>query len=58
MPITVLAGGDFWFCERFGSKQAAIDEILQSLADWPVEASSEWSTAGRVPNQGAAFLHL
>ena len=33
MPITVLAGGDFWFCGSFGSKQAAIDEILQQLAD-------------------------
>ena len=33
MPITVLVGGDFWFCEQFGSKQAAIDEILQQLAD-------------------------
>ena len=58
MPITVFAGGDFWFCGSFGSKQAAIDEILQSLAAWPVEASSEWSINGRVLNQGAAFLHL
>ena len=33
MPITVLVGGDFWFCKQFGSKQAAIDEILQQLAD-------------------------
>ena len=58
MPITVLVGGDFWFCEQFGSKQAAIDEILQSLADWPVEVSSEWRTDSRVPKRGAAFLHL
>ena len=40
------------------SKQAAIDKILQSLADWPVEVSSEWRTDSRVPKRGAAFLHL